>query len=128
MRRVKFFALLIMLFVVASAYGADVLRPTGYEAVAIDNNAGGRALTVAKYYNTTTQQIISDYAVIVVETAPIRFKVDTATTVTDTVGIPLQVNQAWVLETYEEIKNFKAIRTGTVSASLKVMYFKRYRQ
>ena len=109
------------------AYAADVLRPTGYEAVAVDNNVGGRGFTEAKYWDSTNNRIKSDYAVIINETAPIRFTVD-GTAPTSTVGALLVPSQAWVFETYEEVKAFRAIRTGDVSASLKVLFYKRFKQ
>jgi len=120
---IVFFCLSLFVY----AYPADILRPTGYEAIAVDDSAGGKALTAAKYYNTTTARIVSDYAIVVLEAAPCRFTVD-GTTVTDTAGVPLQVNQGWVLETFDELQNFRIIRTGAVSGSLKVIYYKRYRQ
>jgi hypothetical protein len=115
----------ILLLTVVIVQGADILRPTGFEVITIDSTAGGKYFTVSKYY--ASNKITSDYVIMVNETAQIRFTVD-GTAPTSTVGTPLQVNQGWVLETYEELKNFRAIRTGTTSGSLNVIYYKRYRQ
>ena len=116
-----------ILLLSVSVYGADILRPTGFEVITVDATAGGKGFTVTKYYTAASSKIISDYAIIVNETAKIRFTVD-GTTVTASVGTPLQINQGWILETYEELKNFKAIRTGDTSGSLNVIFYKRYRQ
>lgn len=112
----------------STALATDVLRPTGYEAITVDDTEGGKSFTVAKYYNTTTRKIVSDYAIVVLETAQIRFTVD-GTVPTTTVGTPMEISQVWAFESYDELKNFKAIRTSdTTSGSLKVIYYKRYAQ
>lgn len=119
--------LVMGLLLISVTYAEDILRPTGYEAITVDNTVGGKALTVTKYFTAATSKVVSDYAIIVVESAPVRFTVD-GTTVTSTVGTPLQVGQPWVLAAYEELQKFRVIRTGDISGSLKVIYYKRYRQ
>jgi len=118
--------LVFMLFIVAVVRGEDIFRPTSYEALTIDDTAGGVPLTVAKYFTAATSKIVADYAVFAVETAQVRFTVD-GTAPTTTVGVLLNPGQMWILSTFEELKNFRMIRVGG-SAALKVMYFKRYRQ
>ena len=118
--------LVMGVFLISVVHAADVLRPTGYEAITVDNTEGGKSLTVAKYFTAATSKVISDYAVITLETAPIRFTVD-GTTVTSTIGMPLLPYQSIVLKAYEELKNFRAIRTGDNSGSIKITYYKLYR-
>lgn len=115
----------LILFVYAySINSADILRPTGYEAVTVDNTAGGVPLTTSKYW--ASSKIVSDYAIVILEAAPIRFTVD-GTTVTSSAGMPLLPYQSFVLRTFDELKNFRAIRIGDASGSLKVTYYKLYR-
>ncbi len=60
-------------------------------------------------------------AVITVETAQIRFRTD-GTAPTAAVGHLLAAGDIVILESAEDIENFKAIRTGTVLAVLNVSY------
>jgi hypothetical protein len=127
MRKLAILALALVMVLSVSTYATDLLRPTGYEAITIDTTAGGKFFTVAKYYNTTTQRVVSDYAIVVLETAQIRFTVD-GTAPTALVGTPMEISQAWALESFDELKNFRAFRTGDTSGSLKVIFYKRYTQ
>ncbi len=123
----RLFVLFAILLLSVTVYSADLLRPTGYEAITVDATAGGVSLTTAKYLTASTSKILSDYAVLSNETAQIRFTVD-GTAPTSTVGLLLQPNQSWLLDSFEELKNFRAIRVSDTSASLKVIYYKRYKQ
>ena len=122
MKRLKFIAILLA-FLPIIAFSADLYRPTGYEAITVDDTAGGKALTVAKYWTASTSKVVSDFVVITVTGAVINYTVD-GTTVTSSVGTPALPYQEIVLSSFEEIKNFRAIRTGDTSASIKVKYYK----
>ena len=126
MKRIRLLAILLVLLPVL-AYSAGQYRPTGYEAITVDNTGGGKYLTVAKYYNATTGKTISDLAVITVESASIRYT-DDGTTVTSSAGTPVLPYGEIVLGSFSALQNFRAIRTGDVSASIKVRYYKYYDQ
>jgi len=127
MRRLFRLALvMIIIFLGATLYGDDTFRPVSFEAITVDSTAGGKAFTVAKYFDVANSRVLADSCIMVNETAQIRFTVD-GTTVTATVGTPLQVNQGWILDSFEELKNFRAIATGSSSGSLKVIFYKRYK-
>ena len=59
----------------------------------------------------------------VVETAPIRITLD-GTTPTASVGILFQPGDFVTLSSEADVKNFKAVRTTSTSATLYVTYFK----
>jgi hypothetical protein len=126
MKRFKLLAILLVLLPIL-AFSADVYRPTGYEAVTVDNTVGGVYLTVAKYFTVATSKIVADFAVVKIESAQIRYTVDTTapTTSVGMLGLPMET---LVLGSFEELKNFRAIRTGDTSASIKVTYYKYYDQ
>lgn len=104
----RFICLALILAFAAVAY-AD-----SYEAVTVANAAIG--LTSATYARARS-------AMCRLETAPIRYTTDGATTPTTTVGIVVNPMEWIVLGSPGEIKNFKAIRTGDTSGSLKCFYF-----
>jgi len=126
MKRIRLLAISLVLLPIL-AYSAGQYRPTGYEAITVDATAGGVALTVAKYWTAATSKVVSDLAVITVESATIRYTED-GTTVTSSAGTPVLPYGEIVLGSFEALKNFKAIRTGDVSASIKVRYYKWYDQ
>lgn len=120
--------LLIMTLVfcpIAKTGGAEGVTSTGYESVTIDNTVGGVGLTSSQYTSASTNRIVADYAIVILETAKIRFTLDGSTAPTTTVGMPLEVGQGWILDGHDLLKNFKAIRTTDTSGVLKVLYFKR---
>ncbi len=123
--KLKWFEKLILASIlIAGLAVAAQLRPTGYEAITIDNTLGGIGLTAAKYLSGS--RVISDYAFIVNEGAQIRFTLDLVTVpTTGGVGTPLETGQNLTLDSYDQIKGFRAIRTGS-SSSIKVNYFKKY--
>jgi len=126
MKRIRLLAILLVLLPVL-AYSAGQFRPTGYEAITVDDTAGGKSLTVAKYFTVATSKVVSDLAVITVESASIRYT-DDGTTVTSSAGTPVLPYGEIVIGSFEALKNFRAIRTGDVSASIKVRYYKYYDQ
>lgn len=123
MKRFRLLAILLVLLPVL-AYPVGQYRPTGYEAITVDNTEGGKSLTLAKYYSSTTG-IVSNLAVITVESASIRYT-DDGTTVTSSVGTPVLPYGEIVIGSFSAIQNFRAIRTGDTSASIKVRYYKYY--
>lgn len=89
-------------------------KASGYEAVTVDDTAGGVALTSAEY-GTCLLAYIS------VETAPIRFTID-GTAPTTSVGHLVTPGNDIVLTSNEDIAAFRAIRTGAVSAVIQCTY------
>lgn len=85
-----------------------------YESVTVDNTVGGVFLTRATYDRARN-------AFMTLESAQIRFTKD-GTAPTTSVGHLLQVGQTLNLDGSNEIKNFRAIRTGAASGVLKVSY------
>ena len=107
-----------MLFFVSAAFAQDfAYKPVGFQMITIDSTTGGIGLNPGS----------ADRAIIVVETANLRFCVTESCAPTSSFGTPLDMGQAWVLETIDEVKNFKAIRTGSTSAKISVIYMKSYR-
>lgn len=103
---------------------AGQYRPVDYEVIIVTNTAGG--LTTAKYYTAATDKILADYAVCVLETAQIRIRYD-GTVPTASVGTPIEVGQSFILDNFDQLRNFKRIRTGATSGNLHVNYFKFYK-
>lgn len=93
------------------------MKPTPYafEAVTVDNTAGGVGLTAATFDSSTRAHIS-------LETAQIRYRVDGGAP-TATVGHILEIGCMVELESASEIANFKAIRTGSTSGTIQVSYF-----
>jgi CO dehydrogenase/acetyl-CoA synthase alpha subunit len=85
-----------------------------YEALTIDNTAGGIACTAAKYTGCRR-------AFMTLETAQIRFTID-GTAPTTTVGHILDIGDILKLDSAEDIAAFRAIRTGGTSGSLRCTY------
>jgi hypothetical protein len=84
----------------------------GFEQITIEATA--KVLTAAEYKN-------AQKASISVETADIRYRLD-GTAPTATIGKLAEDGDEIILESAEDIKNFKAIRTGSVSAVLNIDY------
>lgn len=85
-----------------------------YEDVTVGSTAV--TLTAATYG-------AADYASMLVEGGPIRFRLDSGTP-TASVGDLLNVGDRLVLESDSEIQGFKAIRVDGSSATLRVNYGK----
>ncbi len=95
--------------IISSALGG---KTYAFEQVTVADTA--KTLTAATYGLTKR-------AVITVETAQIRFRTD-GTAPTAAVGHLLDAGDTVILESAEDIANFKAIRTGTVSAVINASY------
>lgn len=89
--------------------------PLNYEELTVDNTVGGVALTPAKYAGASR-------AFIYVDTADVRFRMDGQGAVTSAVGLPGVYRATIELTSLAEIVAFRAIRTGSVSALLRVYY------
>ena len=91
----------------------------GYEALTIDNTSGGVGFTLTDFGAKPP-----DLVVVRIETAQIRFTLDGTTAPTTTVGKPVNGMGGFEVLGLEDIKAFKAIRTGSVSATAHCHYFR----
>lgn len=91
------------------------------ENLTIDSTAGGVGFTASKYSPSGATNFPATCATVNVETAPIRYTLD-GTAPTTTVGTLKNVGDTFVVTGSVDIKNFKAIRTTGVSASISVNY------
>ncbi len=96
------------------AFGETIFKPISERQVTVDNTTGG--VTIAAPSS-------ADYAMITLQDAEIRYCVAGASPTT-TFGTPIQVGQSFALETIEEIQNFRAIRTGSTSGKLNIIFYK----
>ena len=87
---------------------------TGHESITVDNTAGGVALTAATIVG-------SNIALLTIEDAPMRYTVN-GTAPTTTVGHLVQPGDVIKLGSEDEMRKFRAIRTGGVSAVIKASY------
>lgn len=94
-----------------------LMRCTGFEQITIDATASGKGFTAA--------QIVSNVymARVRVETAPIRFSVDSGTTVTSSVGEYAPQGSIFEVWGTPDLTAFRAIRSTSTSASISVHYF-----
>ena len=93
-----------------------------YEAITVANASIG--FTETNYNPALGQTTLrAERAFFTVETAAIRYTID-GTTPTTTVGHLLSSGDIVLIDGYENIANFRAIRTGGTSASIKVTYMK----
>ena len=86
-------------------------RPNNFETITVSTSAIG-----------ITTGLISDMtakAFITVEDANIRYRID-GTDPTSSVGHPVTSGNSITLDTEQEIRNFKAIRSGESDAKLQV--------
>lgn len=111
MKKVIIGVLMLVILSVIPCYSA------GWEALTVDDTAGGVAITSTTY--TPTRGAVSQECNCSLETAQIRFTTD-GTAPTTSVGHLLEVGQKVKLEGYDEIATFRAIRTGATSGALKV--------
>ncbi len=97
----------------------DAGNPTNclnYQALTVDATSGGVSLTIPAGSRCVTMRL---------ETAQIRWTVDpSGTTVSSTVGEPLDVGETLMVSGNTDMANFKAIRTGGTSGVLHCSYFK----
>jgi len=87
-----------------------------YESITVSNTAVGFTPSV---YNPTGHK--AQVAFVTCEDASIRFRID-GTAPTASEGHLLNSGDSTTIEGYENIKNFKAIRTGASNATLRVTY------
>lgn len=85
-----------------------------YESLTVDDTVSGIALTATTYLR-------AHRAFMTLESAQVRFTKD-GTAPTTSIGHLLQVGQTVDLKNADEIRNFRAIRTGSSSGVLKVSY------
>ena len=84
----------------------------GFETVTVAATAiGFTAATIGR----------ANYALVTVETAPIRWRAD-GTDPTASVGHLVAAGDVIVLDEWRDLNNFMAIRTGDTSASISVSY------
>jgi hypothetical protein len=105
-----FLVLIVFLMLSSFAYAQ------GYEAITVAGTALGL---------TTTTVGRATWGMCRLETAEIRYTIDGVTTPTNTVGVVMEPLEWVVLNNQFELKNFRAIRTGGTSGSLKCHYFER---
>lgn len=97
-------------------------RPTiafAFESITVDNTAGGVGLTASTYRPAGAAQ--AEVAFVTVEDGPCRYRYDGGTP-TSTVGHKASNGTILVLKGQHQMDNFKAIRTGTTDATLRVSY------
>ena len=100
--------------------GDEVLAAVDYEDITVDNTAGGVALTATKVQPAAG---IRRKAVrISFESAELRFRHDGGAPTT-TVGHRANDGDVLTLHGTNNLINFRAIRTGGVSATARVTYF-----
>jgi hypothetical protein len=102
--------ILALIFVLLTAFSAFA---GGYEAVEIAGSS--TALTAATYGRARS-------ALCRLETAPIRYTINGSTTPTSSVGIIVYPLEWVILESANDIRNFRGIRTTDTSGSLKCFY------
>lgn len=89
--------------------------PIGSERVTIDATAGGVALTPTAGAHFAGARL---------ETAQIRFSVVDGSAPTASTGMLLEVGETCLLDSPDEIANFRGIRTGGTSGVLEITYYK----
>ena len=97
-------------------------RPTigfDYEDITVDNTAGGKSLTASKYRPTSSPQ--AETAFITVENGPMRYTYN-GTAPTSTLGHKASNGTILVLKGQHQMDTFRAIRTGSTDATLRVTY------
>lgn len=90
------------------------------EALTFDNTTGGVGFTQSK---TIVGPVEATKAVFVLEGAQCRFTTD-GTAPTTTVGTVIEVGDVVIIEGASDIKNFKAIRTGSTSGTTWATYYR----
>ena len=97
--------------------GAETRSAYAFEQITVPNSA-----TRLTGSNIRTGTASTKKVVITVESANIRYRVD-GTNPTATVGELVTVTQRITLTSFSDIENFRAIRTGSTSATLDVHYY-----
>ena len=92
-----------------------------YEAITIDDTTGGKGFTAANITRASTHYGSDVKGILItVETAPIRFTVD-GTAPTSSIGHLLNIGDIYTCNGEDALK-FRAIRSTSVSASIKCTY------
>jgi hypothetical protein len=98
----------------------------GYESVTVDNTSGGVKLTPTKFElfdSTSGARRQANIAFLSVEGYEIRYMHDPGTAVTSSEGHLAEPGDIIELQSISQVRNFRAIRTGANSATLRVTYF-----
>ena len=115
-----------------ATYIAGPLKAFASEAITIDDTAGGKALSTAEYADTTTAgtgygsglyKRRVKLAVVTVETQQLRWTCD-GTAPTSSVGHLANVADSIILEGYDNIVAFRAIRATGSSSAVYVTYYR----
>jgi hypothetical protein len=93
------------------------MKAFDFEQVIVDNTAGGVGLTAAKYAKAAMAYITIDGA----DGLTLRYRYDGGAP-TSSIGHLAYTGDPIVLESAEDIANFKAIRTGSTSLTLNITY------
>ena len=112
-----------------AAYTIGPESAFAHESITVDDTAGGKALTAATYDAVLTANGVTTSrhpvkAVVTVEDQNLRWAVNPGTTVSSTVGHLAKADDAIIVDGYEKIKNFRAIRTGGSSSNIRVTYYR----
>lgn len=97
-----------------------MLDAFAFESVIVAGTAIG--LTQATY--NPTGEPGAEHALITVEDAQIRWRADGDADPTATAGHVAEPGDAFKLQSSQSIKNFKAIRTGGVSATIRITFLR----
>lgn len=92
---------------------ASIAFAGGYQALTVANTSIG--LTAATYGRARS-------ALCRLETGPIRYTIDGTTVPTADVGIPVYPGEWIILESADQIKNFRGFRSTATSGSLKCFF------
>jgi hypothetical protein len=98
----------------------DDLQTAVEEDITVDATAGGVRLTIANLIVTPPIRRVELF----LEDAQIRISVDPATAPTASSGEILNPFDRYTLKNITEAWNFRAIRTGGTSATLRARYFR----
>jgi hypothetical protein len=91
-----------------------------YESISVTDSAVG--FTAAKITPTSNNHKIPQEAVFSVETASIRVRMD-GTDPTASTGLLIPSGTIFTVTGQTDIRRFKAIRDGSTSATIEVLYF-----
>mgnify|MGYP001604446641 CR=1 FL=1 len=97
----------------------SALSPFATEPVTVDATVGGVRLTITNVLATPKPRA----CVITVETAPLRWLAD-GTAPTSTAGHVANPTDVLEIQNAGEMGNFRAIRTGATSATIRVSYYR----
>ena len=95
--------------------------PYAFETLTIDNTVGGIGLTASTTYLLSSPR--PKRAFLTFDDAQCRVTKD-STAPTTTIGHLYNPTQSLLLEGFSQLNNFRAIRTGTTSATLQVTYLR----